>query len=406
MASYLEIENSSLRNELEDMLREARLNEEKLRRFDQLERQLIGSNSLVELLELILTEYKQVFGVEFVTLTLIDPDFEVTRVLEREADGAVSLDGLTLIQPSLRVDSLFMGDGKPRLESFDEHLHQTIFENAEGAIASVALLPLSRKGELIGSLNFGSLDPARYVPGCGTNFLERLAAVVALCLEAALMRERLKSAGLSDGLTGVNNRRYFEHRYPVEISLSQRHNHPLACMLLDIDKFKRINDNYGHQTGDEVLRVVASIIQSQLRTGDTVARYGGEEFVVLLPRATQQHAQEIAERIRCSIAGKELRAVSGESLFTTISIGISIFIPETSSGDHTQIGESLLAASDKALYQAKHGGRNRVVCDGAIGLVDHRQAPWHQRLSLWLAARVGGLFRESLKKMKGRPEFS
>ena len=76
--------------------------------------------------------------------------------------------------------------------------------------------------------------------------------------------------GLTDALTGVQNRRYFEHRCPVEISQARRYKHPLACMFLDIDKFKRINDTYGHQTGDDVLRGVASIIQAQLRSGDTI----------------------------------------------------------------------------------------------------------------------------------------
>ena len=363
MNNPLQSENYSLRQQLESLLDEARRNEEKMRRFDQLERQLIGAGSLLKLIRLLLTEYKSAFAVEYVTLSLVDKDYEATRILDSSPGCDAGLYGLTLLQSPIALMALYGEMRGPCLGVFSPLLHQALFNTATGTIATVALLPLTRQGEFIGSLHLGSANPERYVDGCGTDFLVRLSEVIAICLESALSQERLKQAGLTDVLTGVQNRRYFEHRCPVEISQARRYKHPLACMFLDVDKFKRINDSYGHQTGDDVLRNVANIIQAQLRSGDTIARYGGEEFVVLLPQSEWHHARQIAERIRGRIEETPFQAHSGHAIKVTISIGVSMLPSRDLAGDEQQLADQLVAAADKALYQAKHSGRNRVVCD-------------------------------------------
>jgi diguanylate cyclase (GGDEF)-like protein len=144
-------------------------------------------------------------------------------------------------------------------------------------------------------------------------------------------------------------------------------------MFLDIDKFKRINDSYGHPTGDEVLRSVARLIQSQLRSGDTIARHGGEEFVVLLPKSELHHALQIAERIRAGIEEKPFQAHSGQPIRVTISIGLSMLPAKNLAADNLQCAEQLVAAADQALYQAKHKGRNRVECAGGLPPVTVRR---------------------------------
>lgn len=362
MNNRLQAENNLLRRQLEALLHEARQNEARMRRFDQLQRQLIGADSLPELIHLLLSEYKQVFGVEFVTLALVDRSYELTRVLENGLCNAAPCSGLTLLQSPAALESLYGRKRAPYLGAFDALFHQARFNAPPGAIASVALLPLMRHGELIGSLHLGSANPDRYGAGSGTDFLERLAEIIAICLESTLAQERLKLLGLTDALTGVQNRRYFDHRCLIEISQARRHKHPLACMFLDVDKFKSINDTYGHQTGDEVLMSVANFIQSQLRVGDTIARYGGEEFVVLLPQTDMYHASQIAERIRSCIAQENIYAQSGHSINLTISIGISMLPIEDPAAETRQLADRMIAAADKALYQAKHGGRNRVIC--------------------------------------------
>ena len=134
-------------------------------------------------------------------------------------------------------------------------------------------------------------------------------------------------------------------------------------MFIDVDHFKRINDRYGHPTGDDVLCRVAQAVQAQLRAGDTIARYGGEEFVILLPQSGEQHALQIAERIRHCIEALPLQARSGEAISLTISLGLSA-LPEADPAGahppHQQLAERLIGAADQALYRAKKAGRNRV----------------------------------------------
>ncbi len=362
MSSHLQSENYSLRQQLESLLHEARRNEDKMRRFDQLQRRLIGADSLPELVGLLLSEYKLAFGVECVALALVDEEYEISRILEGCPDKNAACSGLTLLQSASVLEPLYPEQPKPRLGAFDPDLHQSLFGQPSVPVASVALLPLMRHGELIGSLHFGSSDPGRYVAGCGTDFLERLTEIIGVCLENALSQERLKLLGLTDALTGVQNRRYFDHRCQIEVSQARRHRHPLACLLLDLDKFKRINDTYGHQTGDEVLMGAARAIQEQLRVGDTLARFGGEEFVALLPQTDPYHARQIAERIRRCIEETEIRTPTGQPIPLTISIGLSMLPTVDASIAPQAMAERMLAIADKALYRAKHEGRNRVVC--------------------------------------------
>ncbi len=366
MTQYPQSESSLLRQQLESLLQEARRNEAKMRRFDQLQRRLIGAGSLLELIRLLLTEYRLAFGVEVVRLALVDPEYEVSRLLDEAADKDPLFADLMLLQSPTLIAPYFEGSERPCLQAFDARQHTALFPSTSWILASVALLPLVRHGALIGCLCIGSVDPERYDAGCGTDFLERLAEIVAISLESAMTQERLKRMGLTDGLTGVQNRRYFEHRLLEEISQSRRHAHDLACMFLDVDKFKHVNDDHGHQAGDAILRGVANVIQTQLRAGDTIARYGGEEFVVLLPRTAPQHVYEIAERIRSTISRQTFDTPAGR-LHVSISIGVSMLPQTTEDIAYQSLGDTLVAAADRALYRAKQAGRNRVEWDdGAV----------------------------------------
>lgn len=403
MSDSLHVENFSLRQRLESLLQEARRNEEKMRRFDKLERCLIGARSFDELLHVLLADYRAAFGIESVSLALVDTDYEISRLLAESADGNTP-DGLLLRDSAESLRELYAHGRATWLGPFDAYRHGDLFAAGNADIASVALLPLLRGDELIGSLNLGSSLPERYEGGVATDFLDRLAAIAAVCLEGALAQERLKRVGLTDALTGVQNRRYFEHRCRVEVAQSLRHKQPLACMFLDVDKFKRVNDNYGHQTGDEVLRGVAAVIQAQLRAGDTVARYGGEEFVVLLPQTASCHAREIAERIRMAVAARGFALPSGGALPVTISIGLSMLALEDSANDIAIPVEHMVAAADRALYEAKNSGRNRVVGDRAAALpameacgggmlaqlLDLPAALWRRLMQLGFRRRVAG----------------
>jgi diguanylate cyclase (GGDEF)-like protein len=248
----------------------------------------------------------------------------------------------------------------PYLGSFDAEIERAIFDPWPSDCYSMLLLPLLRQGELVGSLNMASSNAERFAADRGTDFVERLANIFSICLENALNHERLNMIGLTDPLTGIFNRRYLETRCQEEAANVRRYRTQLCCMFLDIDKFKRINDTHGHIMGDEVLRKVASLIKSGLRSNDVLARYGGEEFVVLLPQTGIHHACEIAERIRCAIAAHAFSFDGCNELQVTISIGVAQ-IPAESEGSDLDIAHKLLAVADEALYLAKESGRNKVV---------------------------------------------
>lgn len=358
MSTDLLHENKELRRRLTAVMANARHNEERMRRFHEQELRLLSGAGLLDLLRHALVGHRQVFGLETVTMTLIDPEYELQRLL---ADLGCS-DGF----PELRfVDSgaelaVFFGTAQlPKLGGFRPEQHAALFHLGPPP-ASVAVLPLLRQRRLIGSLNLGSHEEGRFIAGSATDFLERLGAVVAISLENAINHERLKHIGLTDALTGVHNRRYFDRRLAEEVERVARTGQPLACLFLDVDHFKKVNDTHGHQVGDRVLQEVAARIKAQLRLSDSLGRYGGEEFAALLVQTDAAQALDIAERIRAAIAVEPFRLGGDHHLAVTISVGMALLEQEGCGGDLPAAAERLLALADQAVYQAKQGGRNRV----------------------------------------------
>jgi two-component system cell cycle response regulator len=356
--AVMQAENQRLRQQLEGMLHEARQNQDKMRRFDQIERKLIAAPSLAALIEILLSDYKDLFHLDVVTLALVDPQYEVAGILASASTSAA--EGLHFFDSDQALQAVHGSTGRPLLAG-PSPAHDFLFEGAPSARATVALLPLVHRGQLIGSLNLGSCDPQRFVPGSSTDFLARLAALVAVCLHNALATERLKLAGLTDGLTGVHNRRYFEARCLEEVLGAQRSGQPLVCLLLDVDHFKKVNDTLGHPAGDAVLRYVARLIKVQLRGSDVVARYGGEEFVVLLPATSLAFGLETAERIRQVIEAQSMPVGEHESVRVTVSIGVALLQGVSQAQTAPALMADLIARADQGMYQAKEGGRNRVV---------------------------------------------
>ena len=167
--------------------------------------------------------------------------------------------------------------------------------------------------------------------------------------------ESLEQLASTDRLTNAWNRRRFEEAIEGEIHRFHRYGHPISLMLLDIDHFKRVNDTYGHQEGDRVLKQVADCIFSCIRKSDSLTRWGGEEFIVLMPNTGLSYANILAERIRSHIAAQSLSTVDS----VTVSIGVAEFHPNSSH-------EDWLDRADRAMYTAKREGRNRVELDATV----------------------------------------
>lgn len=361
MTDDLYRENQILRRKLHTFLSQARENEQKMRRFQEQELRLISTASLTELVQRVLFNYRTAFGLDIVSLVLHDPEYEIQRIMEEEGVRLDEMEQLCFQNESDNLDNLFGISAEPLLGHFHVRDHKFLFAPNTITPRSVALLPLVRYGNLIGSLNLGSESSSRFVEGAATDFLQRLATIVAICLENATNLERLKRVGLTDSLTGVNNRRFFDQRLIEETGRAQRTNEPLACLFMDVDHFKSVNDQHGHQLGDEVLRKIAGLIREQLRASDVLGRYGGEEFSALLVNADSDSAMEIAERIRAVIEKQSFSTPDDKSMSVTISIGVAILPAEFAEIASAKLSEDLVERADQAVYQAKHNGRNLVV---------------------------------------------
>ncbi len=199
------------------------------------------------------------------------------------------------------------------------------------------------------------VDPNELVARCLTQirrkrYNDRLRSSVEHTIELAV----------TDGLTGLNNRRYLDNHLKLLFDRATARGRSLSVCLTDIDRFKSINDTYGHDAGDEVLKELAARIRSTVRGADLACRYGGEEFVVVMPDTSLEMATTIAERLRGAIEGKPFHLqASGLDLHVTASLGISSLSPSVENP------AQLMKAADQALYEAKNAGRNRVVAAAA-----------------------------------------
>jgi two-component system cell cycle response regulator len=372
MSDTLFGENMRLRAQLKELLDQARINQQIMRRHQTLDLRLIGAVSFVELFDVLFRIFPDSSDLDVVTLSLLDPDYGIRRILVELGVDFQQFPNLRFLQEESEIGDLSEADTpvaagapvtptRPALGPYSEHLHGAMFPEPIAAPASVAIVPLTRNNQPIGWLNLGSFDRTRFARHMATDFIEHRASVVALCIENVINRERLKHLGLTDSLTQVNNRRYIERRLIEEIGRSRRAGNPLSCMYIDIDHFKQINDEIGHQAGDEVLRNVAARIKAELRLSDALGRFGGEEFIVLLGDADETDAAAVAERIRAGIAEQPLQLNSGGSVTATVSIGIATLEKEISGEPPETAAREFVARADRALYRAKAEGRNRVV---------------------------------------------
>jgi len=191
--------------------------------------------------------------------------------------------------------------------------------------------------------------------------LERTKKIQEKHAELEALNKELEIIATTDGLTGVYNRRYFNQAIVRECQLAKRHSRPTSLMILDIDFFKRVNDNYGHQAGDYVIMALTEVIKGTIRSSDILARYGGEEFIILATVCNLEQTRDLAERLRENVE-KHAFVYASETIPITISLGVAEWNSEMNTD-----GQSLVRYADNGLYRAKKKGRNRV-CTGGEGL--------------------------------------
>jgi diguanylate cyclase (GGDEF)-like protein len=355
-----------LQSHLEGMLDRAKLNSDSLRKFQAFEMRLLNLTSLADMIDHLLDDAKDYFDVDLTSVCLVDEKGEITKFLSEGGYEYNSKKGLILLDNKNKLLSVFGLAARPYIGAYNNAKQNVFFSDFVNKPASVAITPLKRRGKYLGVLTLGSYQTGRFADNMAADFVEHLGSIVGICLENNINFETIRRTSFIDGLTGVNNRHFFEQRIGEELDRCQRSSHPLSCLFLDIDFFKAVNDKYGHQAGDKVLFEVANAIKTQLRNNDVLARYGGEEFVVLLTNINEVKALEIAERIRKTIQSLSVNLDEG-SIPVTVSIGSSSYLPASTAFPVEQdISGRLIKLADAAMYKAKRNGRNRVENGGVI----------------------------------------
>jgi two-component system, cell cycle response regulator len=242
------------------------------------------------------------------------------------------------------------------------HLCRLIREKkTDGYVFIILITARDAKTDIVSGLESGADDyltkpihPAELVARINTG-------IRILKLEHSLKsaNEEIRQLSISDPLTGCYNRSYLNERFPQELRRSQRYSHVLSVVLADIDHFKKVNDTYGHQAGDEVLKAFADCIDQQIRKKvDWVVRYGGEEFLIVLPETACEGGHSMAERLRIAV-GELAIQVGGEEIRITASFG-GVSAKLSSQDDSAMDMDKLINKADEQLYRSKGEGRNRV----------------------------------------------
>jgi len=290
-------------------------------------RELSDTLSTDHVIETVVRDVKETFGMAATELFLLDPD------------GA--------LRPVMRVPAGGLGASPEGLRAFID---------APGPVQQGAsiFLPIRAKGRVLGLLLVEQPPPGRPLDHDELNTMNSLATQAGIAVENARLYEAKEQLSRTDGLTQLYNHRFFQERVLEEIKRSDRFRQNLSLVMLDVDDFKRINDTHGHQTGDQVLRRVARIVRDCLREVDMPARYGGDEFAIILPDTDVRDALEVAERLRRAVAKHPILA-AGTPIALTISLGVA-----TRPAHSPLSSEELIKIADQALLEAKRQGRNAV----------------------------------------------
>jgi diguanylate cyclase (GGDEF)-like protein len=268
------------------------------------------------------------------------------------------LDG-RLTSSSVRVS---VGEGVAgRVAQTGEGVHGHTGPNATGDLRlavsepradSVIAVPLKSQGRVIGVLNLYDRVDADEFDDNDLATIRSFANQATVAIDNVLLHQEAQRLSITDGLTGLWNYRYFQMNFDKEIERASRFQRPLALLIFDLDKFKQVNDVYGHQRGDSVLIELATRVKGVIREVDTLARYGGEEFVLILPETDLEGATLTAGKICEMVRQRRFGAAGEEPIRVTVSVGIAVY------PDHGRAGATLVKSADAALYAAKEAGRD------------------------------------------------
>jgi len=329
-------------SELDQLIEKAKANEAISKKLFEIETEVLTSNSSDELLQRLLNSIKSKFNLTNIRLLLVDPTPISFLINENIKSYWYQQNTTTVTHTQLKKYHL---NNQPFLtDNIDDLLDTFSYETLDEG-QSFALTPLILENKLFGSLLFTDTDKTRFTPNLGTFHLEQLAVKVSLCLSNVLAREQLEYIANYDRLTGVANRRLMEASISEELIRQKRYGVSFAVLFIDCNKFKKINDTYGHDCGDQVLVYVAQTLKQLIRENDRCFRYAGDEFVVTLASQNYEESLVAAKRL-CKYFIDNPMQYEDKVLPITISCGSAV-----SDGNLTM--QQLLKNADQQLYLNK-----------------------------------------------------
>jgi len=357
--SELEREIRALQGRLAALTEQVSRNDSLLRKTQERELELLRAGSLSQLFERLIVGLRGSYQLDDVGVILHDPQHEIRHLLSGDGLALEQLPGVCFVDALTTLAPQLANLERPWLGPFHKADHELLLPGVARA-ESLALIPLRRHEQLDGALVFASVDPLRFTQELASDFLAHLGLVAAICIENAVNRARLLRSGFTDFLTGFHNRRYLHARLREELARAQRARQSIVCLMIDLDHFKRINDQYGHLAGDAVLREVASRIDAEMRISDTGARFGGDEFALVLSEAAITDGEKVAARVLHAVRHQPVVIGKSVAETVTLSIGVAAATPGPGMRDYKVLAERLMAEADAALYRAKSAGRNRI----------------------------------------------
>ena len=328
-----------------------RENEQLAEKFHLLDTRILGVLNFQDFFQVLLEQIGDIFEVPHVWLSLLKDEAAAEPIL-RTATSARLRSRLNQVDAE-RFRKLFGRDDKPLLENEQlERYHVLLPEVDRFHFKSLAMVPVTLDGKLVGSLNLADPSAGRYRPGYNTIHLERLAVKVSLCLSNVTAHENLQHLAFHDPLTDLHNRRAMEQALEREFARAHRYRSHLSLVFVDLDLFKQVNDTYGHDCGDALLRYLADGMVQLCRLSDLVTRLAGDEFVLLLPETVLAQAQMLLERIAERFVLQPM-AWHEEQVPIRLSFGISSVLE-----DGVGSAQALLKLADDRLYRKKQEQRN------------------------------------------------
>ncbi|WP_111496560.1 DUF484 family protein [Marinobacter bohaiensis] len=334
----------STSSQVESLIQRVRHNEAIASKLFDMELAMMQAPDLSTFADRLTEQARKRFDLDDAWFVLTDID-DNRRIMElMDAQGALSE---RLIVDTQVFFQLVDNHEQPLLSADCGPLRALIPAHLSSRIQSLALLPLQMEGRPVGALVLGAADPSRYQPGLDAFFLRQLAVKTSAGLTSIWAREQLKRLATRDPLTGLRNRREMESALAQELSRGRRQNHPITLLFLDLDRFKAINDELGHEAGDACLIHVTRQLQSQLRRDDSLFRFAGDEFVALLPGQEEDNASRVASRMQNALRDAPFRFGDSKTAIQ-FSYGMASVTPE----QNATVAD-VIRLADQRLYEMK-----------------------------------------------------